>query len=425
MSNARPSRPAALLLALVLLGCSTGNSPPLHPDTRKRVDQGQAQDVVEDAAVPDLRKPDKAITPDKGPKVDQPPKPDSGLCGNKVVDPGELCDKGIVAGKEGACPTATDCDDQNKCTTDSLAGSAAACTAECKHVPIAACCGNGTIDSGEECDDGNVVDKDGCSNTCALPGGHLVITEVATSPSEAEFIELYNPGKTAVPLAQVYVSDRADYYQIPKGSLTSSSTDFVARFPTGATIAPGAYVTVSISGALGYKTTFGKAPDYEMINTDGTVPDMVAAVTGPPSSIGSQAGLTDGGELVVLFSWDGAADLVKDLDYVVWKGSSATAVSKNASICIDGPDADTSTTCYLDDTAVTNQMYLGVPGQGGSLHRCNHVEDNEKKTGGNGATGHDETSEPWAGVGATWKINATTLKNRTPGAPAPAGFCPI
>ena len=27
-------------------------------------------------------------------------------------------------------------------------------------------CGNGTLDTGEECDDGNVVDGDGCNSDC-------------------------------------------------------------------------------------------------------------------------------------------------------------------------------------------------------------------------------------------------------------------
>jgi len=40
---------------------------------------------------------------------------------------------------------------------------------------VAAVCGNGVIETGEECDDGNVVDGDGCSSTCQTeaegPGG--------------------------------------------------------------------------------------------------------------------------------------------------------------------------------------------------------------------------------------------------------------
>jgi cysteine-rich repeat protein len=417
------------ILGLPLLGvfllagpsCSTGDSPPPPPDARR--DKGKRDLTTVDRG-PDSRPwPDYGPKPDKGPKPDTGPKPDLGPCGNKKLDPGEACDKAITAGQPGACPSLADCDDKNKCTTDSVTGSAADCSAECSHAPIASCCGNGQVEAGEQCDDGNVSDKDGCSNACKLPGGHLVITEVAVTPGEAEFVEIYNPSATDVPLDTIYLSDRIDYFQVVKGPLTSASTDFVARFPTGAKLAPGSYLTIALQGALSFKMAYGKAPDYELKNTETAVPDLVAGATG---SIGSQAGLTDGGELIVLFTWDGTSDLVKDVDYVVWKGSSASAVYKSSTICVDGPDADTTTTCYKDDTSITIQanFALSPPQQGGSIHRCDYLEGSELKSGGNGASGHDETSEPFEGVGATWKRNPNTLKQRTPGAPAPAGFCP-
>jgi cysteine-rich repeat protein len=53
------------------------------------------------------------------------------------------------------------CDDGDDCTTDS-------CTPEsgCITTPITPCCGNGQVDDGEECDDGNDVDNDFCANDC-------------------------------------------------------------------------------------------------------------------------------------------------------------------------------------------------------------------------------------------------------------------
>ena len=107
-------------------------------------------------------------------------------CGNGVVDDGfgELCDTGIASGN-GACPVS--CDDADPCTTDSVVGSA--CQAECAHGSVGAVdndtcclpdsnanedndcpieCGNGAVEAGEACDDGNDDDTDDCTHLCEL-----------------------------------------------------------------------------------------------------------------------------------------------------------------------------------------------------------------------------------------------------------------
>lgn len=420
-----PLRASALLLATLLLlsqACSHGETPQL-------IDGGG--DLVADRTIlPDVGS-DRSVPPadtrvDRGQPPDTRPRdtlsPDIAPCGNGQLDDDEDCDPAILTGQPGACPVVADCNDQNPCTTDELVGLAAECTARCLRTPLPACCGNGEKEGTEGCDDGNKLDTDGCTNGCALPGGHLLITEFAVSPSEAEFIEIYNPGAATVSLENYYLADRFDYFRIPEGALASGSTDFVARFPAGATIEPGQYVVIA-GEAFGFKATYARVPDYELKSSDSTVPDMVSAFAAPASStIGSQAGLTDSGELLMLFTWDGAADLVQDVDYMLWKDSSATATSKNTLICIDGPDADSDTSCYLDDTLTIDQSSLRSPGQGGSLHRCNYHEQGETQSGGNGIGGHDETSEPFTG---TWVRNPTIPANRTPGEAAPLGLCPI
>ncbi len=102
----------------------------------------------------------------------------SASCGNGTVEAPETCD--------GNCPTS--CDDGNVCTTDSLQGSAGQCNATCVAAPITACssgdgccpsgcttvndtdcqvsCGNGAVEQGEECDDGNTTPGDGCDASC-------------------------------------------------------------------------------------------------------------------------------------------------------------------------------------------------------------------------------------------------------------------
>jgi cysteine-rich repeat protein len=111
----------------------------------------------------------------------------SALCGNGVVNAGETCDTGIATGAPGACPTS--CDDANACTTDTLL-SGGTCSAACSHtaitVPVtgdgccppgansltdgdcAPVCGNGIVEAGEMCDDGNTTSGDGCSSTCQI-----------------------------------------------------------------------------------------------------------------------------------------------------------------------------------------------------------------------------------------------------------------
>jgi hypothetical protein len=110
-------------------------------------------------------------------------------CGNGAVDPGETCDTGIPAGTPGACPSGTDCDDGDACTSDLLI-SAATCAAICVHqavvtqsgilsdgcCPVGAwsavdvdcpvACGNGEIEPGETCDPGLPAGSGGCPTSC-------------------------------------------------------------------------------------------------------------------------------------------------------------------------------------------------------------------------------------------------------------------
>ena len=63
----------------------------------------------------------------------------SPVCGNGTVEAGEQCDDGNTTGGDG-------------------------CSATCaSEAPV---CGNGRVESGEECDDGNRTSRDGCSSTC-------------------------------------------------------------------------------------------------------------------------------------------------------------------------------------------------------------------------------------------------------------------
>lgn len=245
-----------------------------------------------------------------------------------------------------------------------------------------------------------------CGNIGAGPLP-LLLSEIVVTPSAGEFIEIHNPNPVSVDLSNVYITDATAanvfYYNIVTGDLTSTggggSGDFSARFPDGASIAAGAYQTVSLSGSAAFNTEYGFVPDYELFEDDATadaIPDMRAAL---PGSINSQGGLSNGGEMVILFTWDGVSDLVTDLDYAIW-GDQAEAVDKTG-ISIDGPDTDADASSYLDDTAIASQDVVAAAGHsiGNSFQRDDLSEGNEIKVGGNGAQGHDETSED---LSATW-----------------------
>lgn len=95
----------AVLLACVVAGCGGGSSDPV----------GHHDDV--DAAV-------------------------AAVCGNGLLEPGEVCD------------------DHNNVSGDG-------CSADCRSTEV---CGNGIVDvaAGEQCDDGNTVNGDNCNSDCKL-----------------------------------------------------------------------------------------------------------------------------------------------------------------------------------------------------------------------------------------------------------------
>ena len=92
-------------------------------------------------------------------------------CGDGVVDPGEGCDDGNVVDHDGcsyACaleePVIDVCDEQPDGATCTTAAGAGLCM---DGLCILATCGDQHLDPGEDCDDGNTVDGDGCSGGCA------------------------------------------------------------------------------------------------------------------------------------------------------------------------------------------------------------------------------------------------------------------
>jgi predicted extracellular nuclease len=255
----------------------------------------------------------------------------------------------------------------------------------------------------------------GAYSSCELPvpAPDLLLSEVVVTPTIGEFIEILNPTGSSIDLSDVYLTDATFaggsvfYYNIVTGAGAGGGgfSDFHARFPDGASIAPGEFQTVSLAGSDDFFTAYGFDPTYELFE-DGVgadaVPDMREALAG---SINNQGGLSNGGEVVILYTWDGASDLVQDIDYALW-GDKDEAVDKTG-IAIDGPDADAVVSVYLNDTAIPIQDVVsgGSHAIGDSFQRVDFTEGVETQSGGNGLTGSDETSED---LSVTWGLAGAT-----------------
>jgi len=111
----------------------------------------------------------------------------SSVCGNGTQESGEECDDHNTTSGDGcsaACKTEScgdgivqsglseECDGSNlngsSCVTFGYTVGSLSCGGTCKFVKTgcSAVCGNGTVETGEQCDDGNTLSWDGCTSAC-------------------------------------------------------------------------------------------------------------------------------------------------------------------------------------------------------------------------------------------------------------------
>ncbi len=234
----------------------------------------------------------------------------------------------------------------------------------------------------------------------ALAQAKLLLSqvEVRGGPPGAstEYVVIKNPGASPVDLSNYYLTDATFangsqfYYNITDPALPiggGSFGDFFARFPAGMMIQPGQELSVGINGSMGFKERYGLDPHIELWEDNDppdNVPDMRDA---RPGSINGteNPGLSNSGEVVILFYWDGESPLVVDMDYVVW-GDKAEGVDKSG-VTIRGGT-------YLNDTAIASQDITSPANPvGGAFVRQDDSEGTQTATGSNGVGGRDETSE--------------------------------
>ena len=222
-------------------------------------------------------------------------------------------------------------------------------------------------------------------------GDHLLISEIGVAPAGGEFIEIYNPTAATIDLTAYYLTDNSAYPSIAEGKpwapvTNNVGTDFLAQFPAGTKLAAGAVLVVATAAA--YEMNFTKCPDFILADKDLTCVSGVAKAMLAPTNggIGATSGLSNDREMVMLFHWAGVVNTpVDDVDYVTWGTTfeDPTRVDK------------TGLAGYAADTARASQKGATPPAPTQSIERCGPTpEKGEKSVGGNGLTGHEETSEP-------------------------------
>ena len=233
---------------------------------------------------------------------------------------------------------------------------------------------------------------------------HLLLSEISLAPDAGEFVEIYNTTSATIPLDNYYLADNAEYALLPSGSTNVLSSDFIIQFPAGFSITNNNVIVIAAS-AIDFNLTFGINPDFEVNPTDPNVPDMILI------DVGSAPTLTNGGEGIVLFYWDGATDLVTDVDMMnAGVPSAANQIASKTGVSVDGPDVNTIPENYLSDAA-TMPLQASTTAAGMSTKRIYPEGTNEIHTGGNGITGDDETTE---NILITWDATFTAP---TPGIP--------
>ena len=228
----------------------------------------------------------------------------------------------------------------------------------------------------------------------AFAQGHLILTEMVLQPSAGEYVKIKNPTGASIDLSNYYITDATDtlngkyYYKLADGAdyWSGSGSDFIARFPA-VDLAAGETITLALGREVDYFNEYGESADLYLKESDADT--MLHAVSGANTIGGSpNSKLDNTAETLVLFYWDGSAAKVQDVDYLIW-GNTSCATDKSG------------VGTYLNDTPVASQSFLPVHLDGEKLIRLSETEGSEITTGGNGITGHNETSE---NLDVTWDV---------------------
>lgn len=177
--------------------------------------------------------------------------------------------------------------------------------------------------------------------------GYLLISEVLYDPysiePQAEWIEIFNPGVTAVDLSQYKLGDEE----------TRSGPEGMFQFPEGAVLPPGGVIVVA-NQVVAFFQIYGVLPDYELAETDPSVPNLLKY----SAWSGGNVELSNGGdELLLLDAHDQPADAVS------W-GNSNFAFDPSLAIIQEGHSYDRKP-AFVDTGTYQDWVDQGLPNPGG------------------------------------------------------------
>lgn len=161
----------------------------------------------------------------------------------------------------------------------------------------------------------------------------LLITEIYYNPpgeeSEREWLEIANVGTAVLDLSDIKVGDEEQ----------SGGGEGMRRFPAGTLLEPEQAVVVAQT-AVGFRTLFGTNPDFELTDTDPSVPDMRNYLLWATGDI---ALANDGDQVVLLNERNIIIDSVNYGDQTTFFAPAVTAVFEGQSIERNPANCDSDT----------------------------------------------------------------------------------
>ena len=201
---------------------------------------------------------------------------------------------GVADGKDN-CPLVANVD-QVDTDADAIGDACDACPNAPAPGTVDGCvslCGNATLDTGEECDDGNQKNGDGCNSKCLIevPSSDPFFTEIMVnsmsgSGDTGEYVEIHNPSNATVNLTNwVFAYKTVKHTMLAQnGKVTIDPGGYlVLGHSKDATANNGAKVDYVFPTAL--SNTSGS---FSLTRDDGTLVDTVNYATAAPWPVGKQ-----------------------------------------------------------------------------------------------------------------------------------------